>query len=153
MERDKVWEVSLLQDSFQRCLSFLFCFFAKATCRLQAFHLSEVQGNRIEIYNRNVVKKKKKKDKFHLPSNMDMKILQNEDLCYFKNSGIDQCCVIFQFLISLSVSTDYLYVLSCDFMFSVSDAVCSLSCTHTHKKKMWILSQEGQGSRYQLHHF
>lgn len=35
-------------------------FFAKATCRLQAFHLSEVQGNRIEIYNRNVVKIKQK---------------------------------------------------------------------------------------------
>lgn len=73
--------------------------------------------------------KKKKKDEFHLPSNMDMKILQNEDLCYFKNSGIDQCCVIVQFLSSLSVSTDYLCVLSCDFMFPVSDAVCSLSCT------------------------
>lgn len=68
-------------------------FFAKATCRLQAFHLSEVQGDRIEIKNRNVVKKKKK-DKFHLPSDMDMKILQNEDLCYFKISGIDQCCHI-----------------------------------------------------------
>lgn len=34
------------------------------------------------------------KDKFHLPSTMDMKILQNEDLCYFQNSGIDQCCHI-----------------------------------------------------------
>lgn len=61
MERDKAWEVSLLQDSFQRCLSFVFfCVIAKATCRLQAFHLSEVQGNRIDIYNRNVVLKEKK---------------------------------------------------------------------------------------------
>lgn len=52
----------------------------------------------------------------------------------FKNSGIDQCCVIFQVLIS--VSTDYLCMyLSCDFMFSVSDAVCSLSCTLKKKKK------------------
>lgn len=64
---------------------FLFLFFlCEATRRLQAFHLSEVQGNRRETYNRNVVKKTKRKDKFHLPSSMDMKILQNEDLCYFK---------------------------------------------------------------------
>lgn len=117
MERDKAWEVSLLQDSFQRCLSFVFfCVIAKATCRLQAFHFSEVQGNRIDIYNRNVVLTKKK-DKFHLPSNMDMKILQNEDLCYFKNSGIDQCCVIFQtFNFSLIVDRISLYVSSRDFL-------------------------------------
>lgn len=72
----------------------------------------------IGIYNRNVVKRNKKKN--HLPSNMDMKILQNEDLCYFQNSGIDQCCVIFQFLISLSVLTDYLcMLLICDIIFFV----------------------------------
>lgn len=58
-----------------------------------------------------------------------MEILQNEDLCYFKNSGIDQCCVISIFKFSFSVDRLSLYVLSCDFMFPVSDAVCSLSCT------------------------
>lgn len=36
------------------------------------------------------------------------KILQNEDLCYFQNSGIDQCCVIFPL-------TDYLCT-CCDFV-------------------------------------
>lgn len=71
-------------------------------------HFICLKFKEIGIYNRNVVKKKK--DKFHLPSNMDMKILQNEDLCYFQNSGIDQCCVILQFLISLSVWTDYLFM-------------------------------------------
>lgn len=49
---------------------FLFFFFCEATCRLQAFHLSEVQGNRIETYNRNVVKRNER-TKFHLPSTMD----------------------------------------------------------------------------------
>lgn len=34
---------------------------------------------------------------------MDMKILQNEDLCYFQNSGIDQCCHISIFNFSFSI--------------------------------------------------
>lgn len=47
-----------------------------------------------------------------------------------KNSGIDQCCVIFPVLISLFRDDRLsLYVFSGDFVFSVSDAVCSQSCT------------------------
>lgn len=80
------WEMSLLQDSFQRCLSFLFSF---CKSHLSFTSISCLKFKEIDIYNRNVVWKK---DKFHLPSNMDMKILQNEDVCYFQNSGIDQCC-------------------------------------------------------------
>lgn len=77
----------------------------------------------------------KKKDKFNLPSKMDMKILQNEDLCYFQNSGIDQCCVIFQFLISLfSVDRLSLYVSSCDFITSVILQCSLLTILHTHKR-------------------
>lgn len=87
---------------------------------------------------------------------MDMKILQNEDLCYFQNSGIDQCCHISIFNFSFSIDGLSLYVLHGDFMFSVILQRSLLTILHTHlkkKKKMWILSQEGQGSRYQLHHF
>lgn len=64
-----------------------------------------------------------------------MEILQNEDfMLLFKNSGIDQCCVIFQRFISpVGVDGPSLFVTSCDFMF-VSDAVCSLSCTLGKKK-------------------
>lgn len=66
---------------------------------------------------------------------MDMKILQNEDLCYFQNSGIDQCCVIFQFLISLfSVDRLSLYVSSCDFITSVILQCSLLTILHTHKR-------------------
>lgn len=60
---------------------------------------------------------------------MDMKILQNEDLCYLKNSGIDQCCHISSFDFSIRVDRLSLYVFRGDFVFSVSDAVCSQSCT------------------------
>ena len=70
----------------------------------------------------------------------------------FKNSGIDQCCVIFQVLIS--VSTDYLYVFELWF-YVLCKRRSLLTILHTQKEKkmMWIMSQEGQGSRYQLLHF
>lgn len=72
------------------------------------------------------------KDKFYLPSNMDMKILQNEDLCYFQNSGIDQCCHISIFNFSFSVDGLSLYVLRGDFMFSVILRRSLLTILHTH---------------------
>lgn len=72
------------------------------------------------------------KDKFHLPSNMDMKILQNEDLCYFQNSGIDQCCHISIFNFSFSIDGLSLYVLRGDFMFSVILQRSLLTILHTH---------------------
>lgn len=75
------------------------------------------------------------KDKFHLPSNMDMKILQNEDLCYFQNSGIDQCCHISIFNFSFSIDGLSLYVLRGDFMFSVILQRSLLTILHTHLKK------------------
>lgn len=75
------------------------------------------------------------KDKFHLPSNMDMKILQNEDLCYFQNSGIDQCCHISIFNFSFSIDGLSLYVLHGDFMFSVILQRSLLTILHTHLKK------------------
>lgn len=75
------------------------------------------------------------KDKFHVPSNMDMKILQNEDLCYFQNSGIDQCCHISIFNFSFSIDGLSLYVLHGDFMFSVILQRSLLTILHTHLKK------------------
>lgn len=75
-----------------------------------------------------------KKDKFHLPSNMDMKILQNEDLCYFKNSGIDQCCHIS--ILSFSFSVDRLSFVCIDLCFYVSCKRRSLlTILHTQKGK------------------
>lgn len=44
-------------------------FFAKAACRLQAFHLSDVHRTRIEIYKRN----KRKRTNFIFHQIMDMK--------------------------------------------------------------------------------
>lgn len=60
-----------------------------------------------------------------------MTFLQNEDLCYFKNSGIDQCChiSIFKFSFSVDRLSICMYSVNCDVMFPVSNAVCSLSCT------------------------
>lgn len=100
--------------------AYLFCCFAKATCRLQAFHLCEVQG----IYNRNV--EKKTNFIFHQIWTWN---LAKWRFMLLQNSGIDQCCVIFPFFFPLSVSTDYLCMYWVVIMFSISDAVCSLSCT------------------------
>lgn len=64
---------------------FFFLFFCKATCRLQTFHLSEVEEKGIykKCWKRQIPSSIKK--------NMNIKqTLQNEDLCYFQNSGIDQ---------------------------------------------------------------
>lgn len=84
-----------------------------------------------------------------------MKIL----LCYFQNSGIEQCClVMFNLLYSvLMLFMDYLkpvcfmLIIYIFFLLYKKNRKedkkrhnCSLSCTHTKK---WILSQEGQGSR------
>lgn len=101
-----------------------FFYFAKATCRLQSISFIWVQGNRNVFWFF--------KDKFHLPSNMDMKILQNEDLCYFQNSGIDQCCHISIFNFSFSIDGLSLYVLRGDFMFSVILQRSLLTILHTH---------------------
>ena len=50
----------------------------------------------------------------------------------FKNSGIDQCCVIFQVLIS--VSTDYLYVFELWF-YVLCKRRSLLTILHTQKEK------------------
>lgn len=46
MERDQVWEVSLLQDSFQRCLSFLFSFCKKPPVVYKHFICPKFKENR-----------------------------------------------------------------------------------------------------------
>lgn len=101
---------------------------------------------------------KKTKDKGHmLPFffKVQHNTSQNEDLlCYFQNSGIEQCCfVVFNLLCFVLMLISWtiwsLYVLCWLYIFSFIKKKkkrrnCSLSCTHTKK---WILSQEGQGSR------
>lgn len=121
---EKVREVTLLWDSFQRCLSFQFNFYFLLKPPVVYKHFICLEFKDIEIYNSNVWEKKK-----NLPSKMDIKILQNEDLCYFKNSGIDQCCHIWIFnlyVVGLSV-----FVI-CMFLFSVSNSL--LTILHTHKR-------------------
>lgn len=75
---------------------FLFlCFLCEATRRLQAFHLSEVQGNRQETYNRNVVTKRNERTNFIFHLLWTWKSCKMKIYATLKNSGIDQCCVIF----------------------------------------------------------
>lgn len=129
------------RDSFQVRGAYLFSvLFAKSHLSFTK-HFICLTFKEIGIYNRNVVKKRRffrvlKKDKSHLlPSKYGHEIfLQNEDLCYFQNSGIDQCCHIWS---CFSFQWDYLYVLNCFFflMFPVNtamNAVFLLTILHTH---------------------
>lgn len=144
----KCAKVSLLQLISEVPIFFLSLVFAKTTCRLQAFHL---KFNETGLWNRNV----SKRTNFIFHQLWTCQILLNEDLCYFQNSGIDQCCVMFLsfcFVLLFSV-TIFLCVLSCDLMFSCKTLTqFALYLAHSFKK-MWIMSQEGQGSRYRPHHF
>lgn len=78
MLRDKSVGGEFVTTHFRGAYLFCSCFLQKPPVVYK--HFIYLKFKEIEIYNRNV---EEKMDKFHLPSNMDMEILQNEDLCYF----------------------------------------------------------------------
>lgn len=153
--------------SFRSVFSqFTHLFFCKATDSLQFLFWSSETNQQNKGMKPCGETKKKIKKRFKKKGQMlpflrksatlhRMKIL----LCYFQNSGIEQCClVMFNLLYSvLMLFMDYLkpvcfmLIIYIFFLLYKKNRKedkkrhnCSLSCTHTKK---WILSQEGQGSR------
>lgn len=130
--------MSLLQDSFQRCLSFsFFFFFAKPPVVYKHFICLKLRKK--EFYNENV-----EKDKFHLPSNEYEHKTNFAKLRFMLLSELwDWSVVVFQFLISL-FDVDRLYVLIDLFEFCLVKRQRNLlTILHTRKDVALVSGRPG----------
>lgn len=110
----------------------------------------ELNHGDVEKKKRHMLPFKKKKR-----SSATQAFSQNEDnLCYFKNSGIEQCCLVL-FNLLFCVNVDFMDCLK-PVCFMLIIYIFPLQKNKRTKKKdiialahtkKWILSQEGQGSR------